>query len=561
MSRSHIPGAPRAAAASALGDASVAASADAGLSPGAAAPRGHDLGGTTSHACPRARWAGWRRVASGGLHVGMLLLLLAFFGRTVTATSTATGGSDDAGGERDGAPRPSPATVEATRPKAAGAMKHLLCDDGLRLHDPLSLAAYGCVFNYSLSRSRPSNSPLLHRILRRLQNKWQVIPRLPAWHVVSQERMYAHLHDLWGGDSSRVMVDLGSHAGHGQHKNVSDALLWLDYFHAPGSLVAGVDVKEDWAADLHYRFHHVAPYALMREVEKLSFTRLLSSTDDRQRDVTGMALQQLTCCMDKWCNHAALEKRGSDHICRITRMRMQVTKEERDIPDIRVHGWQWEHSADLMHQIERRERGARYYVKTERADTLWRRELSGRRIDYIKIDVDTNWRAIGLEGLLRGRGFKLLTVEVDQSWGREIHPWPFTEVDRFIWIARSAGYDAFMKIPCRARSNSHGSIELGGGKHRAAWLLPLANESFFVPTGYAARRQPDIQDLLLIDRDLLQDPKACQTSCNRTEYGSLRLLAERMASDCKTSSFFTTTVQPRDNAITGQPQRPPGRPP
>ena len=146
---------------------------------------------------------------------------------------------------------------------------------------------------------------------------------------------------------------------------------------------------------------------------------MLGTTDGGRSDITSMALQQITCCTDKWCNHAALEKRKSDHICRITRMRMGLNKTERDVPDSRVLDWKWEHSADLMRRIERKEVGARYYVDRQRTDTFWMRELHGRRIDFLKIDVDANWRAIGLEGLFARRGFKLLTIEVDGSLGPE----------------------------------------------------------------------------------------------------------------------------------------------
>ena len=66
------------------------------------------------------------------------------------------------------------------------------------------------------------------------------------------------------------MVDLGCHAGHGRHKNISDALIWLDIF--PGSgMVVGVDAFEDFALDLQYRFDHVPPYSEMRATTKRAF--------------------------------------------------------------------------------------------------------------------------------------------------------------------------------------------------------------------------------------------------------------------------------------------------
>jgi hypothetical protein len=62
-----------------------------------------------------------------------------------------------------------------------------------------------------------------------------------------------------GGDTPRACFDLGSHASHGAYVNVSDALLFLDRFHARGSLVVAVDAFEDFALDLARRMEHNEP--------------------------------------------------------------------------------------------------------------------------------------------------------------------------------------------------------------------------------------------------------------------------------------------------------------
>ena len=61
---------------------------------------------------------------------------------------------------------------------------------------------------------------------------------LRRWHVTTQELLFAHLRLVWADDRPRVFVDLGSQAGHGLYRNTSDALLWLGYFNASGSMVA-----------------------------------------------------------------------------------------------------------------------------------------------------------------------------------------------------------------------------------------------------------------------------------------------------------------------------------
>ena len=71
-------------------------------------------------------------------------------------------------------------------------------------------------------------------------------------------------------------------------------------------------------------------------------------------------------------------------------------------------------------------------------------------------------------------------------------------VDQFVWLARLHGYDAFLKVPCRARHAEVASIEFGEYSH-AAWLAPLSSGTSYLPSRFTAQKYL-IQDLLLIDR-------------------------------------------------------------
>jgi hypothetical protein len=79
-----------------------------------------------------------------------------------------------------------------------------------------------------------------------------------------------------------------------------------------------------------------------------------------------------------------------------------------------------------------------------RADSLWKRRLGGRRIDFLKIDVDANWRHIGLGALVTGRAFAVLVIEIDTSWGAA-RLWGVTEADRLAWLASRYGYHSYLK--------------------------------------------------------------------------------------------------------------------
>ena len=102
-----------------------------------------------------------------------------------------------------------------------------------------------------------------------------------------------------------------------------------------------------------------------------------------------------------------------------------------------------------------------------------------------------HWRNLGVEELLASRGFAVGSVEVDRAWGQhecaapprrgEATPgaWCTSAADDFLWLARSHGYDGFIKVPC-ARARSFASRYDGAA---SAWYLPLAR-------GDAGARRP-----------------------------------------------------------------------
>ena len=81
----------------------------------------------------------------------------------------------------------------------------------------------------------------------------KVFSAVKRWHLTTQERLYGQLRSFWPDDVPRVMVDLGCHAGHSTYRNTSDALIFLDFWNAPGTKVVGVDAFEDFAQDLQHR--------------------------------------------------------------------------------------------------------------------------------------------------------------------------------------------------------------------------------------------------------------------------------------------------------------------
>ena len=251
-----------------------------------------------------------------------------------------------------------------------------------------------CVLNASIHQDLQSVEELgslLPAWRSLLKSKHAVrVPSFSRWHVEMQEQLFRHLRRLWRDDVPRVMVDLGCHAGHGRFKNRSDALLWLGHFSHAGSLVIGVDAFEDFALDLQHRFDAVEPYRSMRDVRKIAVARAVSATDRKIVDLRRLAQQVYGCCrtMNCFSGMSSLEQQGlHDHVCRIPRQRLfpHASPSRLDLPPSSYD------SAVITAARAAQLSPVPYPVTTTRTDTLWRELAGGRRIDFLKIDVDKGW--------------------------------------------------------------------------------------------------------------------------------------------------------------------------
>lgn len=301
-------------------------------------------------------------------------------------------------------------------------------------HDSLAdPATLDCYMEASLSRHQAKDKQQAARRLTPMRLAATLparllLPTLSRWHVTTQDRLFFHLRNIWGVVAPRAMMDLGSHASHGHFTNLSDALLFLDAFHAPGTQVVGVDAFEDFALDLQRRFDTHPRYGAMVGVEKRSLALGISeAADGSLLDFTGPARMHSTCCADGWCSYTRLEKeRGKDHLCSITRMRLGLLPRQPWLPpsSYPVELLRWLGSNGSESRRTGRPPKAAYNVRTIRLSSLWQRMRlrPPRRLDIIKIDIDADWRKLGgLEELLMSRAIGVLTIEVDGSWGRCAH--------------------------------------------------------------------------------------------------------------------------------------------
>ena len=255
----------------------------------------------------------------------------------------------------------------------------------------------------------------------------------------------------------------------------------------------------------------------MEGVERKALHFAVGATDSEAPvNRVGTFAAFLSCCTDGgWCGNRSLEleAQGSDHLCKILRMRLGILS-----PDVRVTSYRSRLPSNMTSLVgealryKRTHRDARapwkelhYDVRQLRADTLWARHVDRRKVDFLKVDMDRHWNSMGLEGLLEHKGFTLMSIEVDKSWGHVLRGWNLTAVDQLVWLARRHGYNSYLKVPCK-----HGATRGGWGWANdmesgwSAWLYPLANGSFFQPTAFHSRlelKMQGIHDLLLLDAD------------------------------------------------------------
>jgi hypothetical protein len=291
----------------------------------------------------------------------------------------------------------------------------------------------------------------------------------------------------------------------------------------------------------------VSPYSSMHSVRRQAVHAALAARDSGDVDLSWAARQAISCCT-AWCAHfARLEPHYPDHYCRITRQRVA-----KHCPPDECHNVSSASQLPMppssyppRHFRFRNTSTLRYTVRAHRADTLWHRHLGGRRIDFLKVDVDRSWLDIGLDGLIVARGFTVMVIEVDNSWGVSVVPahlqprWNLSAVDQLAWIARKHGYDTFLKVPCRAQPAHHTAARgLPRDKDQgwSSWMYPLATpRSAFVPSGASTPTMRatggakadvfhGIQDLLLVDssdRSLSSLPDLAMATCLATRRGHL----------------------------------------
>lgn len=334
---------------------------------------------------------------------------------------------------------------------------------------------------------------------------------LRRWHVTTQELLIRHLRTVWPDDRPRVMVDLGSHAGHGVGRNVSDAMLWLDHFGRDGKLsarqglatpvVLGVDAFEDYALDLQHRFDATSPYVGMRHVLKRSVHAALgvwnpkthvachapAAGDDEATNGScidlgwSMAYTALMCTRTDWFDDYERMDRhsASDHVCRITRQRAGLSPSRLPLP-----------ASARGYRLDTNPKSAKYLAPAARVDALLSRELGPtRRIDFLKADYDVEWPEViqpgGLLELLRSRRVAVMTLEMDVRTERQ----PWRRFEELACAAHAADYALLLKVPCAGNGVWQDRVfnDQGATSYSHAVFHPLGQRAAYMPISHRYR--------------------------------------------------------------------------
>ena len=229
-------------------------------------------------------------------------------------------------------------------------------------------------------------------------------------------------------------------------------------FQPYGRVGVAVDVFDDFVQDVQRRFDAVWPYSTLTGVRKQALTLALASDDanGEPMDLTGVASGHVSACAADWIAGFETSHGFPDHLCRITRVEKlhiaRMTLSQRPPAAVAAASGSFAQQVLSMGattgQAQQPTRALpRYLVRRERVDALWERRLGSRRIDFLKIDVDTSWLNLGLTGLFERRGFTVMVIEMDDSWGG-VHPtWFVSQADR-----------SFGLLHCTATLPSQGSL-------------------------------------------------------------------------------------------------------
>ncbi|KAG8457198.1 hypothetical protein KFE25_000892 [Diacronema lutheri] len=336
--------------------------------------------------------------------------------------------------------------------------------------------------------------------------------RIPAGNDLSQESLLQRLAPLWGASAPRVMVDLGSHPAFGDAQQYGDALIFLEYFHAAGGAVLAVDAMPDFAEDVRRRLLHSQPYAAYDGVEKISIAAWVGNADAYEgsggvggaRNVTFHATRQLGYCVaghsfDHLVKYCDLERAGRpEHMCRVTRERLGILCAPGST------GPQPEPATVPAKTAT---------VALRTVDSLWSRELKGRHIDLLKIDIEASWHAhygAGASRLLAARAASLLVVEVDKQWRRSLPDGTVVTVsdavDEFVGTCERHGYAVYLKVPCAIavlRACRTALVAAGVCVNDQQRNRTIGYERYLLISHHKRQRLPRAlklqQDLLLVD--------------------------------------------------------------
>ena len=401
------------------------------------------------------------------------------------------------------------------------------------------MAATACNFASAIDAQQAGHPGACYFASRQPQCSPQSVFR--RWHVTTQELLIRHLRAVWPDKRPRVMVDLGSHAGHGVGRNVSDALLWLDHFHDDGSIVIAVDAFEDYALDLQHRFDATLPYRLMQGIRKISVHAAIGTgggstgggatcdapwlpKNARTRrpclDLGRMAAYTYEMCTrtDFFDDYERMDRHGaSDHVCRISRQRAGLSSSALPLP----HSF---HRYPVSTRLDQK-----HMVPMLTVDELVRMHLaspSSQRIDFLKVDFDEPWAVAGASGLrqlVKTRMVAVMVIEIDHRLDRP----PSKAIEEINCLAEQFDYAALLKVPCAG----NGAWSSAARGNAASGLHPLSQRAAYMPIShrYHASLDPKwgveegrgvpcerggehcaIQDLLLLDlrlpelRDLIR---------------------------------------------------------
>lgn len=272
-------------------------------------------------------------------------------------------------------------------------------------------------------------------------------PRTAA--AATHEHFFQQLREIWSDDCPRLMVQLGLQPAPGRWRNWSAAALWLHYFNHSGTVLVA-DAVEDYLAHAEQGLLALA----QGKVEVLAAKAALAPESRPRAGERPVSFD----------TGAGGKVAAADEVMRACTAVEGPDAEEEAHP-----------CSGVLRRMSMPE-PLEYSAAVRSFDDIWRRELRGRHVDFLQVDLGSatmqETLRRGFERVVKERQVSVLAFRVDEHWTKAA----LREVVRWLDVHE---YFSLFKLFC-ADSSQLGTFSYLGPGERVGptTYLPISGVDF-----------------------------------------------------------------------------------